>query len=99
VTSINALEGARKATIEGRVSSSRSARWRTAACSSHDRRRHRLIDGHVLNGRTHIPGFEPGVRPPPRRKVSMRGGGPAMINPAYELLAKDGEPGAGTTPR
>ena len=44
----------------------------------------------MFYGRTHIPGFEPGVRLRLDGKVSIRSGGPAMINPAYELLAKDG---------
>jgi amino acid transporter len=41
-------------------------------------------------GRTHIPGVEPGARLRLDGKVSMREGGPAMINPAYQLLPKDG---------
>ena len=39
-------------------------------------------------GRTIIPGFEPGARVRLAGKVSMREGGPAMINPAYELLPR-----------
>jgi hypothetical protein len=39
-------------------------------------------------GRTNIPGFEPGARVRLAGKVSMREGGPAMINPAYELLPR-----------
>jgi hypothetical protein len=41
-------------------------------------------------GRTSIPGFEPGVRVRLSGQVSLLEDGPAMINPAYELLAKDG---------
>ena len=37
-------------------------------------------------GRSSIPGFEPGTRVRLAGKVSMREDGPAMINPAYELL-------------
>jgi Amino acid permease len=44
----------------------------------------------MFYGRTHIPGVEPGARLRLDGKVSMRGGGPAMINPAYQLLPKDG---------
>jgi hypothetical protein len=88
VTSIAALEKARKATIEGRVSSveirpvENSCVFETTIADS---------TGSLtamFYGRTHIPGFEPGVRVRLDGKVSMRGGGPAMINPAYELLAK-----------
>jgi RecG-like helicase len=39
-------------------------------------------------GRSSIPGFEPGTRVRLAGKVSMREGGPAMINPAYELLPR-----------
>jgi RecJ-like exonuclease len=39
-------------------------------------------------GRRSIPGFEPGTRVRLAGKVSMREGGPAMINPAYELLPR-----------
>jgi hypothetical protein len=44
----------------------------------------------MFYGRTHIPGLEPGARVRLDGKVSVRDGGPAMINPAYELLPKDG---------
>jgi len=44
----------------------------------------------MFYGRTHIPGVEPGARLRLDGKVSMREGGPAMINPAYQLLPKDG---------
>jgi amino acid transporter len=43
----------------------------------------------MFYGRTHIPGVEPGARLRLDGKVSMREGGPAMINPAYQLLPKD----------
>ena len=43
----------------------------------------------MFYGRTHIPGVEPGARVRLDGKVAMRGGHPAMINPAYELLPKD----------
>jgi amino acid transporter len=45
----------------------------------------------MFYGRTHIPGVEPGARLRLDGKVSMRDGGPAMINPAYQLLPKDAE--------
>jgi amino acid transporter len=41
-------------------------------------------------GRTSIHGFEPGARVRLTGKVSMPESGPAMINPAYELVPKDG---------
>ena len=40
----------------------------------------------MFYGRTGIPGVEPGARLRLEGKVSMRASGPAMINPAYELL-------------
>ena len=43
----------------------------------------------MFYGRTHIPGVEPGARLRLDGKVSMRDGGPAMVNPAYQLLPKD----------
>ena len=43
----------------------------------------------MFYGRTHIPGVEPGARLRLDGKVSMREGGPAMINPAYQLLPRD----------
>jgi len=43
----------------------------------------------MFYGRTHIPGVEPGARIRLEGKVSVRGGGPAMVNPAYQLLPKD----------
>jgi hypothetical protein len=43
----------------------------------------------MFYGRTNIPGVEPGARIRLEGKVSMREGGPAMVNPAYQLLAKE----------
>jgi amino acid transporter len=43
----------------------------------------------MFYGRTHIPGVEPGARLRLDGKVSLREGGPAMINPAYQLLPRD----------
>jgi amino acid transporter len=42
----------------------------------------------MFYGRTGIPGVEPGARLRLEGKVSMRASGPAMINPAYELLGR-----------
>jgi amino acid transporter len=42
----------------------------------------------MFYGRTGIPGVEPGARLRLEGKVSMRPAGPAMINPAYELVAR-----------
>jgi hypothetical protein len=42
----------------------------------------------MFYGRQHIPGVEPGARIRLEGKVSQRAGGPAMINPAYQLLPK-----------
>ena len=80
--------GARKATIEGRVSSVEIRPVENSCVFEAT-----IADSTgsltaMFYGRTHIPGFEPGVRVRLDGKVSMRGGGPAMINPAYELLAK-----------
>ncbi len=90
VTSIVALEKARKATIEGRVSSVEIRPVENSCVFEAT-----IADSTgsltvMFYGRTHIPGLEPGVRIRLDGKVSMRAGGPAMINPAYELLAKDG---------
>jgi amino acid transporter len=89
VTAISALGAARKAAVEGKV---RAVEIRPVAnscvfeCT--------VTDGTGLltvmfYGRTNIPGLEPGARIRLAGKVSMRAGGPAMINPAYELLAKE----------
>ena len=89
VTTINALQAARKATIEGRVSSVEIRPVENSCVFEAT-----IADATgsltaMFYGRTHIPGFEPGVRLRLDGKVSMRGGGPAMINPAYELLARE----------
>jgi RecG-like helicase len=42
----------------------------------------------MFYGRQHIPGVEPGARIRLKGKVSPRAEGPAMINPAYQLLPK-----------
>ena len=89
VTSIAALGEARKATIEGRVSSVEIRPVENSCVFEAT-----IADGTgsltvMFYGRTHIPGLEPGARIRLDGKVSMRTGGPAMINPAYELLAKD----------
>ncbi|MBO0802715.1 MAG: amino acid permease [Nocardiopsaceae bacterium] len=44
----------------------------------------------MFYGRQHIPGVEPGARIRLEGKVSPRAEGPAMINPAYQLLPKPG---------
>jgi hypothetical protein len=90
VTAIGALGATRKAAVEGRV---RAVEIRPVENSCVFEAT--IADGTgsltvMFYGRTHIPGFEPGVRIRLDGKVSMRAGGPAMINPAYELLAKDG---------
>ena len=85
---ISELNGARKATIEGRVRS----------VAIHPVENSCVFDAMIADetgtltakfyGRTSIPGFEPGARVRLVGKVSMREGGPAMINPAYELLPR-----------
>jgi amino acid transporter len=42
----------------------------------------------MFYGRQHIPGLQPGARVRLEGKVSARAEGPAMINPAYQLLPK-----------
>jgi hypothetical protein len=89
VTAIGALGATRKASVEGRV---RAVEIRPVENSC-------VFEATIADptgsltvmfyGRTHIPGLEPGARIRLAGKVSMRAGGPAMINPAYELLAKD----------
>src|SRR5450756_462143 len=89
VTAIAALGAARKASIEGRVKVV-SIRPVENSC---------VFEATVADatgtltamfyGRTKIPGVEPGARLRLDGKVSMREGGPVMINPAYELLSKD----------
>ncbi len=88
VTPIGALSGPGKATVEGKV---RAVEIRPVEqncvfeCT--------VTDGTgtltaMFYGRTHIPGVEPGARLRLDGKVSMREDGPAMINPAYQLLPK-----------
>jgi hypothetical protein len=86
VTAISELTGARKATVEGKVRS----------VEIHPVENSCVFDATVADetgtlvakfyGRSSIPGFEPGTRVRLAGKVSMREDGPAMINPAYELL-------------
>jgi amino acid transporter len=88
ITAISELNGARKATVEGKVRS----------VEIHPVENSCVFDATVADetgtitakfyGRTNIPGFEPGTRVRLAGKVSMREGGPAMINPAYELLPR-----------
>ena len=88
VTAIVELNGARKAIVEGKVRS----------VEIHPVENSCVFDATVADetgaltakfyGRTNIPGFEPGTRVRLAGKVSMREGGPAMINPAYELLPR-----------
>jgi hypothetical protein len=88
VSAISELDGARKATVEGRVRS----------VEIHPVENSCVFDATVTDetgtlvakfyGRRSIPGFEPGTRVRLAGKVSMREGGPAMINPAYELLPR-----------
>jgi len=88
VSAIAELSTARKATIEGRV----------RAVEIHPVENSCVFEASVADetgtltakfyGRTNIPGFEPGSRVRLAGKVSVRAGGPAMINPAYELLPK-----------
>jgi amino acid transporter len=88
ITAISELNGARKATVEGKVRS----------VEIHPVENSCVFDATIADetgtltakfyGRTNIPGFEPGTRVRLAGKVSMREGGPAMINPAYELLPR-----------
>jgi amino acid transporter len=88
VSPVSELVGARKATVEGRVRS----------VEIHPVENSCVFDASVADetgtvtakfyGRTNIPGFEPGARVRLAGKVSMREDGPAMINPAYELLPR-----------
>jgi amino acid transporter len=88
VSVISAVVGARKAVVEGKVRS----------VEIHPVENSCVFDAHVADetgtltakfyGRTSIPGFEPGARVRLAGKVSMHDGGPAMINPAYELLPR-----------
>jgi RecG-like helicase len=88
VTAISELNGARKAAVEGKVRS----------VEIHPVENSCVFDAMIADetgtltakfyGRSSIPGFEPGARVRLVGKVSMREGGPAMINPAYELLPR-----------
>jgi hypothetical protein len=88
VSAISTLIGARKATVEGKVRS----------VEIHPVENSCVFDARIADesgtltakfyGRTSIPGFEPGARVRLAGKVSIREGGPAMINPAYELLPR-----------
>ena len=88
VCAIGALSVAGKATVEGRV----------RAVEIHPVENSCVFEATVADetgvmtatfyGRAEIPGFEPGARVKLAGKVSVRGGVPAMINPAYELLAR-----------
>jgi amino acid transporter len=91
VSVISELNGARKATVEGKVRS----------VEIHPVENNCVFDAVIADatgtltakfyGRTDIPGFEPGTRVRLVGKVSMREDGPAMINPAYELLPRGGD--------
>jgi amino acid transporter len=89
VTAIGSLSAPGKATVEGRV---RAVEIRPVQsncvfeCAVSDETGTLTA---MFYGRTHIPGVEPGARVRLDGKVAMRGGHPAMINPAYELLPKD----------
>ena len=88
ISAISELNGTRKATIEGKVRS----------VEIHPVENSCVFDATVADetgtltakfyGRSQIPGFEPGARVRLAGTVSMREGGPAMINPAYELLPR-----------
>jgi amino acid transporter len=89
VTPIGALGAPGKATVEGRV---RAVEIRPVEQNC-------VFEATIADatgaltamfyGRTHIPGVEPGARLRLGGKVSMREEGPAMINPAYQLLPRD----------
>jgi amino acid transporter len=90
VSAISELSPAGKATVEGRVRAVEIHPVGTSCVFEAS-----VADGTgtltaKFYGRTSIPGFEPGVRVRLAGKVSPRADGPAMINPAYELLARDG---------
>jgi amino acid transporter len=88
VTPIAALDAGRKAAVVGKV---KAVEIRPVENSC-------VFEAAVVDetgtltamfyGRRQITGFEPGARLRLDGKVSMRGGVPAMINPAYELLPK-----------
>jgi len=88
VSAIAEVSAARKATVEGKV---RAVEIRPVENSC-------VFEAAVADetgtltakfyGRTNIPGFEPGARVRLVGKVSVLEGGPAMINPAYELMPR-----------
>lgn len=88
VTAISQVDGARKATVEGKVRS----------VEIHPVENSCVFDVTIADetgtltakfyGRTKIPGFEPGAHVRLAGKASLQEGGPAMINPAYELLPR-----------
>jgi amino acid transporter len=88
VSAIGELSATRKAIVEGKV----------RAVEIHPVKDSCVLEASVADatgtmtatfyGRSAIPGFEPGVRVRLVGKVSVRAGVPAMINPAYELLAR-----------
>jgi amino acid transporter len=88
ITGISALGTARKAAVEGRV---RAVEIRPV---EHSCVFECVIDdgtgtlAAMFYGRTGIPGVSPGTRLRLEGKVSMRADGPAMINPAYELVGR-----------
>jgi amino acid transporter len=89
ITAIGALGGPGKVTVEGKV---RSVEIRPVENSCVLSATVSDATGAVtamFYGRTNIPGVEPGARLRLDGKVSMREDGPAMINPAYELLPKE----------
>ena len=89
VTPIGALTAPGKAIVEGRV---RSVEIRPVEqncvfeCTVADATGELTA---MFYGRTHIPGVEPGARLRLKGKVSIREDGPVMINPAYQLAAKE----------
>jgi amino acid transporter len=89
VTPIGALTAPGKAIVEGRV---RSVEIRPVEqncvfeCTVADATGELTA---MFYGRTHIPGVEPGARLRLQGKVSIREDGPVMINPAYQLAAKE----------
>jgi hypothetical protein len=88
VKPIGALGAGGKATVEGRV---RSVEIRPVeqncvfACTVDDQTGELTA---MFYGRTGIPGIGPGTRLRLEGVVSMRADGPAMINPAYELVGR-----------
>jgi amino acid transporter len=89
VTLIGALTAPGKAIVEGRV---RSVEIRPVEqncvfeCTVADATGELTA---MFYGRTHIPGVEPGARLRLKGKVSIREDGPVMINPAYQLVARE----------